>query len=351
MTNPLVTILISTYNRPRTLKTALRSIYNQTYQNFEVRLTRDGGTPVDIWDFNDKRMHFINRDENKGLAYSFNESIVAAKGEYVCYLGDDDLFYPDHIETLVRALQSSPDYKVAYTDLYKVHCRIEKNGRRTPMAKNIEVSRDFDRMSLLRFNNMLHVSLMHTLDMFNLAGLYDPKITSLLDWDINRRMCFYTDFLHVNVVTGEYYAPMQENDRISFVKRCNPPEFIVNQLKIRHTRPPKPWPKVKDLAILIPMTRWTDNILKILRDLHLHTWYPHRIYLTCPADDIDKIKTPHPNVTVIRTARNIGKEIAGYFLNARHEGDLQLIIEPDKDIIKSGTPWIEGAVNAVIERK
>ena len=175
MTDPLVTILISTYNRPIELREALKSIYAQTYQNFEIRLTRDGGMPVDIWDIKDDRLHFINRDENKGLAYSFNQSIRNARGKYVCYLGDDDLFYPDHIQTLVEALEANPEYGAAYTDLYKVHYKWGNMGKRIAYAKNREISRDFDRMSLLRFNNMLHVAMMHRRDLLEKTGVYNEK--------------------------------------------------------------------------------------------------------------------------------------------------------------------------------
>jgi len=243
---PLVTVLISTYNRPAYLAEALDSIFRQTWPNFEIILTRDGGLPVRdvVSKFNDSRLTFIDRDQNRGLPYSFNEALARAKGDYVCYLGDDDKYFPHHIETLLRAISQNPDYGVVYGDLYKAHCRVLPDGRRRVLAKNVEISRDFDRMLMFQFNHALHVSLMHRRDLLDKAGRYNESLNVLIDWDLTRRLCFFTDFLHVPIVTGEYYAPIGDCDRISVQRRKNVNDYIRNLLTIRSTRPPKPWPCV-----------------------------------------------------------------------------------------------------------
>jgi len=91
ISGPLVSVLISTYNRPRYVREAVGSILCQTYPNFEIILVRDGGAPVGdiVGQFGDERLIFIDRDRNRGLPYSFNEALSRAKGMYVTYLGDD----------------------------------------------------------------------------------------------------------------------------------------------------------------------------------------------------------------------------------------------------------------------
>jgi glycosyltransferase involved in cell wall biosynthesis len=276
-----VTVLISTYNRPAYLAEALESIFSQTYPNFEIMLVRDGGLPVRdvVARFDDARLTFIDRDENRGLPYSFNEALSRAKGQYVCYLGDDDKFYPHHIETLLRTILQNPDYSVVYSDLYKAHCRILSDGRRRVLAKNVEISRDFDRMLMLQFNHALHVSLLHRRDLLNRAGPYNEKLNVLIDWDLTRRLCFYTDFLHVPIVTGEYYAPVGNCDRISVQRRKNVSDYLRNLLTIRTTRPPQPWPKVEDLAVLILSRQADETLLKTIRDFWSHCFYPNQIYV------------------------------------------------------------------------
>jgi glycosyltransferase involved in cell wall biosynthesis len=169
---PLVTVLMSTYNRPEYVGQALESILRQTYGNLQAVVVRDGGQPVRevIGRYTDRRVVFIDRDQNRGLPYSFNEALSHARGEYICYLGDDDLFYPYHVETLMEATRRHPQFGAVYSDLYKAHCRIETDGRRTVLAKNVEISRDFDRFALLQFNHTLHVSLMHRRDLLDRTG-------------------------------------------------------------------------------------------------------------------------------------------------------------------------------------
>jgi len=123
---PLVTVLIPTYNRRRFLPVALASVVRQDYDNLEIFVIRDGGEQVSdiVSSFNDSRIVFIDRAENRGVAFTLNEALVRAQGKYICYLGDDDLYYPHHVSTLLDALENGGDYEVAYSDLYKTYCRI-----------------------------------------------------------------------------------------------------------------------------------------------------------------------------------------------------------------------------------
>jgi glycosyltransferase involved in cell wall biosynthesis len=301
---PLVTVLISTYNRPAYLAEALESIFRQTYRNFEILLVRDGGLPVRdvVGQFDDPRLHFIDRDENRGLPRSFNEALAAARGEYICYLGDDDKFYPHHIAVLVDAIVKHPEYAAVYSDLYKAHCRVLPDGRRRVLAKNVEISRDFDRMLMLQFNHALHVSLIHRRDVFEQAGRYNEKLNVLIDWDLTRKLCFYTDFLHVPVVTGEYYAPVGNCDRISVQRRRNVSDYLWNVITIRTTRPPRPWAKVEDLAILIAAQRADGGLSEMVRNLWSRTFYPNRIYIPLTNQEMGRFKCDIDNVVPVAVA-------------------------------------------------
>lgn len=116
--SPLVSIIVPTYNRPNTLKRALESIAAQTYKNIEAIVVNDAGEDVaGIIDTFRNRLSvkYCVHDRNKGLASSRNTGINAAQGKYIAYLDDDDIFYDDHVETLVNFLENR-GHKVAYTD-------------------------------------------------------------------------------------------------------------------------------------------------------------------------------------------------------------------------------------------
>jgi len=121
-TNPKVTLLMGTYNRPDYLRDAIQSVVAQTMKDWELILMNDGG--VDVRDvvsqFDDCRIQYYHDPVNRGFAFRLNEGLKRAAGEYIAYLGDDDLYYPNHFEVLSKALDGNPDIGAVYSDLYAV---------------------------------------------------------------------------------------------------------------------------------------------------------------------------------------------------------------------------------------
>lgn len=301
MSKPLVSILIPTFNRRRYLQYALGSAVRQTYGTIEIFVINDGGEDIGdiVQSFSDDRIIFIDRKKNRGKAYSLNEALSRAKGKYVTYLDDDDMYYPCHVETLVTALESNPQYGAAYSDLYKTHCRIESDGRRTVLSKIVEVSRDFDRFFLMHFNHVLHVSLMHRRDLLEKTGLYNEDLQILIDWDITRRLSFFTDFLHVPHITGEYYGPVGECDRISVQHRKDPSKYMTNVLMIRTSRPAKPWTKIQDLSIIFLPEQLDEQAAESLKTIWLTTFYVFTVVLPVPPGGESAIKINMPNMRYV----------------------------------------------------
>jgi O-antigen biosynthesis protein len=120
---PLVSVIVPTYNRPDMLAATLESILNQTYQRLEIIVVNDCGLEVENiagWLNRQGNITYVRHACNRGLAAARNTGIKLARGKYLAYLDDDDLFYPDHLETLVTALEGSR-FRVAYTDAHRAH--------------------------------------------------------------------------------------------------------------------------------------------------------------------------------------------------------------------------------------
>lgn len=298
---PLVSILLPTHNRRRYLMEALASAVQQTYRNLEIFVIRDGGQDVAdiVRSFDDPRVIFIDRQENRGKPFSLNEALSQARGKYIAYLDDDDVYYPHHVETLVKTLESEADCGVAYSDLYKTYCRVPAEGDRVVLSKHVEISRDFDRFLMLYFNHVLHVSLMHRRDLLDRTGLYNEDLNILIDWDMTRRLAFFSDFHHVPIITGEFYSPIGACDRISVQQRQDSEEYLRNILAIRTTRPAKPWPKMKDLSVILLVDqldrRAGDSMLRIWR----YTFHPYRLYLPLVPKEVGRLKSEMPNVRLV----------------------------------------------------
>lgn len=341
---------MSTYNRPRYVRTAVESILRQTHRDVEAIVVRDGGQAVGDLEreYGDPRLTFINRDQNRGLPYSFNEALSRARGEYICYLGDDDLLYPHHVATLVDALDGQDAYGAAYSDLYKVHHRVMPDGGRLVLAKNVEISRDFDRMALLKFNHILHVSLMHRRDLLDKVGPCNEKLNVLIDFDLTRRLSFFTDFKHVHAVTGEFYAPVGDCDRISVQKRKDEHKYIYNLLTIRSTRPAKPWPKVGDLSLIVLADGPLWEVEQALREIWGHTFFPYQIYLPLPEEDLQRLNTAVPNIVGVPVRGGSCLEERFDAALARCDGDFVAAVPSSYRIGYDEIAWIEKSLNPLI---
>jgi len=297
----MVSVLIPTFNRRQYLSEALASALRQSYVNLQVIVVNDGGQDVSdiVESYNDARVVFINRKENHGKAFSLNEALAQVKGRYIAYLDDDDLYYPDHIETLVNTLENQTNCQVAYTDLYKAYCKIMPDGSRQILGKVVEISRDFDRFLMLYFNHALHVSLMHRTDLIDKTGPYNERLNILIDWDMTRKLAFFSDFCHVREITGEFYSPVGESDRISIQHRKDRGEYMRNVLAIRTTRPAKPWPKIDDMSIILVADKLDKQVGQTIGSIWRHTFYPYKLYLPLPRADLDRLKTDMPNVELV----------------------------------------------------
>jgi glycosyltransferase involved in cell wall biosynthesis len=119
---PRVTVIIATYNCSRTLKCALASVRDQTYADFEVWVVGDCCTDDSeqvVGAFNDSRFNWTNLAHRVGTQSGpNNEGLKRARGEYIAYLGHDDLWFPWHLQSLVTTLeQTNSDFVHAVTVL------------------------------------------------------------------------------------------------------------------------------------------------------------------------------------------------------------------------------------------
>ncbi len=344
---PMVSMLIPTFNRPRYLSEALASALNQSYKNLQVIVINDGGEDVSgvVSSFGDSRLTFINRKENRGKAFSLNEALIRAEGKYIAYLDDDDLYYPNHIETLVDALENKTDCQVAYSDLYKAHCKVMPDGSRKVLSKIVKVSRDFDRFFMLYFNHVLHVSLMHRRDLLEKTGLYNEQLNVLIDWDMTRRLAFFSDFHHVYEVTGQFCCFVAESDRISIQRRKDKNEYLRNVMAIRTTRPAKPWSKIEDMSIIFAIDRLNQQAGETLSSIWRHTFYPYEIYLPLPQADFNRLNTDMPNLIFVPVNPLTSEAERIDAALARCEGEYITIV-PNGFAVKE--MWVENSLYALI---
>lgn len=111
--NPLVTVIMVTFNRADYLKRSITSYLNQTFTNSELLIVDDGSNDKTfgvIKDFMDehKNIRYL-RHSNRRISLSKNAGIKAAAGKYIAFLDSDDEYRPDFLEKRVRFMQTHPN--------------------------------------------------------------------------------------------------------------------------------------------------------------------------------------------------------------------------------------------------
>lgn len=291
--SPKVSVILCTYNRPYYLGEAIDSVIAQELTEWELLVINDGGRDVGeiVSRYRDPRIRYINNSENKGKAACCNQGLRQAQGRYVAYIDDDDAWYPNHLKVLAAELDRDPALGAAYSDLVSVTYVINpKTKRRYAVEKRLRVSRDFNPWTIFRFNNILHVSLMHTKEAGLRVGGYDRAATVHIDWNITRKLAFCYDIRHVDAITGQYMDSNADSYNYRLKRRINSPDSdfpapkISEDERLNHKRyqkksriilsdaPPRPWPRHASVDFIFVSGRWDKNIFsqlaKMLDQLH-----------------------------------------------------------------------------------
>ena len=120
--NILVSVVIPTYSRNDTLCKAIDSVLGQTYQNLEIIVIDDNPADSDwrksteklmLKYADDQRIRYIKNKQNLGGAGARNEGIIAANGEYIAFLDDDDVYFDRKIEKQLECFIKSDNEKLA----------------------------------------------------------------------------------------------------------------------------------------------------------------------------------------------------------------------------------------------
>lgn len=206
--SPLVSIIIRTKDRPKLLKTALESVFAQTYRPIEVVLVNDGGCDLDIYEvksvLGDISLNYIKLEKNTGRAHAGNVGIENAKGDYIGFLDDDDEFLHDHISCLVSILQQAP-FKIVYSDALTVYKEYnQENNQYKDIGKELSFCQDFDYDLLIFENYIPFMCLLFDREVFIDFDGFDTSFELYEDWDLLIRLGEIHSFRHIQKITAYY---------------------------------------------------------------------------------------------------------------------------------------------------
>lgn len=206
---PLVSILIRTCNRPKLLRECLQSISQQTYRNIEVIIVEDGKdySAKVRQEFSALNIKYQAARQKVGRCKVGNIALSMATGKYCNFLDDDDVFYPEHIEALVNALEQSED-KIAYADSFLAQYDGQLENYRI-VGISPFVSGPFQKSNLLAGNLFPIQAVMFEKSVYDQLGGIDEKIDVLEDWDLWLKYSTRHHFCYVPYTTSIFKAPLE----------------------------------------------------------------------------------------------------------------------------------------------
>lgn len=204
---PAVSVIIRTKDRLAFLGEALASLVAQTFTDFEVVVVNDGGQDVSetVAAYPSLHLTLVQLAPNQGRAAAANAGVAAARGTFITYLDDDDLYYPPHLETLYTFLSRHDHFGAAYTDAYMARYRLNPESNRYELIdRRVEYSQDFDPELLLYHNYIHNFCFMHRREGWERVGGFAADLGVLEDWDFFIRLAEVFPFFHLPRCTAEY---------------------------------------------------------------------------------------------------------------------------------------------------
>ena len=203
---PRVSVIVRTKDRPALLAEALASLRAQSFPDFETVLVNAGGPiPEPV----------LTPPPGRGLtvvvpalpgrrAQSLNAGLASARGLYVAYLDDDDLYRPAHLGTLARALDGDEAVGAAFSAVDQIAHRLGPDGRYEDGETLFTYGRPFDGNRVLFKNDVPLIALMHRRSLVEQSGPFDESFDLYEDWDFLIRLSRVTRLRFVPETTAVY---------------------------------------------------------------------------------------------------------------------------------------------------
>lgn len=182
MNQPLVSIVVVSYNQGKYIKGNLDSVKAQTYTNWELIVADDASNDHSVTEFknwltsNNVAAKEIFHTKNTGLATVLNEAIDLCSGKYVKLIAADDFMHPECLEKSVKCLEDKGEnYGMVFTDTFCV----DDNSNSLPDIANYDKlgnipPKEF-RTELLKGNRIAALTVLLRKKAVLETGQYDSK--------------------------------------------------------------------------------------------------------------------------------------------------------------------------------
>jgi glycosyltransferase involved in cell wall biosynthesis len=176
MTRPAVTVGIPFYKDRLTLADAVRSVFVQSLEDWELILINDGSTDGGLEvarSVCDDRVRVVSDDRNLGLSARLNQIAELARAKFLARMDADDLMHSDRLGVQAEYLERNPGVDVVGTGMYI----LDADGR--PIAKRPAGTLPLTARRVLTGACLMHATVMGRTDWFRRNPYYDPASSAV----------------------------------------------------------------------------------------------------------------------------------------------------------------------------
>ena len=213
MVTPFFSVVIPTYNRSGLLKEAVHSIMDQSFEDFELLIVDDHSsddTKNVVASFKDSRIKYISNDRTKGGAGTRNAGIFRAKGRWVAFLDDDDVWLSNKLELQYKKIQEV-DSVVGL--VYSGSAGYDFAGKRV-ISEHIPEKEGWIQEDLLYKNYIGTFSrVVIRADILKKVGGLDERFEAAQDWELCVRLAGTCKIAFIKEILT--YSRFSNKDRIT----------------------------------------------------------------------------------------------------------------------------------------
>ena len=199
--NPLITVLMPTFNSENYIAETLWSIFEQTCSDFEVLIIDEAGSSPETAEvislFEDDRIRLVRNETRLGLAGSLNEGIRIARGKYIARIDADDLAREDRFELQADFLEKHRDYGLCGS-------RQHHFGVDNDFIHEVAVEHEDIKAALIYGCEVCHSTIMIRKDLFLDNNLFYDNTKRAEDYELWTRAVHKFKFHNLKEVLGEY---------------------------------------------------------------------------------------------------------------------------------------------------
>ncbi len=234
-TDDLVSVILPTYNRARTLARAINSVLHQDYANLEVLVVDDASTddtPTVMAGITDPRVRYVRLEKNGGASRARNEGLKLAKGSYVAFQDSDDEWLADKLQRQLAVAKAAggPDDAISV-----FHTKVMYVSGETSQTKRNKIvcipeldrnpTRDYLIAEVHKGNLISPQALLMSRGAVAAVGPFDQKLVNCVDWDYAIKLIYQTQAIFIDEPLVMTYL---QTDSISILGR----KGVRSQLRI-----------------------------------------------------------------------------------------------------------------------